>query len=273
MLKNWAKFAGFSAILAFFLTGSFLFALQPSVKIHKRSSQTEEQPYSPPQTFSGWRILLPGQLEAISEFCNSYPETEKKKWPEAYYCDIKITDTYIAFFTALLFLVTGGLVLVTGGLVVVGYRQETMARTHERAYVFGGGPVQVMKRGVVVPDLGTMSIENYGRTPATVGKIEWGLCDESKFPKDIPVSRIIEGNLLPDGIIQILSVQNVLPPNMPPMIFTDKIEFSHSENLGKIFFGRFNYKDVFGDEHYSTFKLRLTETGSEGLEGRYTDWK
>jgi hypothetical protein len=66
-------------------------------------------------------------------------------------------------------------------------RQERVSRTHERAYVFGGGPCQTDK-----PDISSMTIQNYGRTPAFVQKIDWGLCPDSQFPKNISVSDLID---------------------------------------------------------------------------------
>jgi hypothetical protein len=95
-----------------------------------------------PSTNSGgpwlvvFRVLAPGGLEKITAYCNSYGDKEKKNWPQSYYCDLRITDVYIAVFT-------GFLALVTLGLIYVGIRQtrivtQTFA-VDKRAFVFASG--------------------------------------------------------------------------------------------------------------------------------------
>jgi hypothetical protein len=173
--------------------------------------------------------------------------------------------------TVVLAIATILLFIGTIGLIVLSWRQERMARTHERAYVFGGGPCWATEPdGSRKDDFGTMTIENYGRTPAFVQTIEWGLCDEALFPDDTPVSRLIDEKRLPG--VETVKTENVYPPNLRPERASKKIEFRLSTNMGKIFFGRFTYLDVFGERHHSTFKLKLVQTGSDPLDGCYSDW-
>jgi hypothetical protein len=276
MLRDWAKFAGFSAILAFVLTGSFLSALEPSIKKNEGAQQSEPQapnalegPTSEPWLVV-FRVLLPGGLQSISQYCNAYGEHEKKKWPQAYYCELKITDVWLAISTGLL-------VGVTGLLGYTAYRQETMARLHERAYISGGGPLRLIDKKTgdyIKPDEGWITIENYGRTQAILKKFEWGFCDKKIFPKDRAVSEIIDYGLIPKELIHVIVKEDVHPPNTTFRQYRSPGPFSLSEQNGKIFFGRYTYLDVFHDEHYSTFVLELGPDIGESSSppGGYSDW-
>src|SRR5689334_21032615 len=92
----------------------------------------------------------------------------------------------VAFYTFVLSIFNGLLFTITVGLVWMAFRQERMARVHERAYIFGGGPFRIADANRVLqnPDEGWITIENYGRTPAFIKTLEWGFCDESLFPRD-----------------------------------------------------------------------------------------
>jgi hypothetical protein len=265
MFSDWAKFAGFAAILAIAIAVGIL-ALQEPPKTTQKYQGTQQGEDQSSNTTNGappfviFRTLTSGGLEEITKYCNSHSESEKKKWPQAYYCDLKVTDVWLAIFTGLL-------VIVTGGLINTAYRQETMARIHERAYIFGGGPCQTN-----VANIGTMTIQNYGRTPAFVEKVEWGLCDEDKFLKDISVSAMIDRGLLPSGTVETVKVEGIWPPNAVPQPFSSKIKIIYPQSVGKIFFGRFDYRDVFGDRHHSTFKLKLEADGPTPLDGCHSDW-
>ncbi len=137
----------------------------------------------------------------------------------------------------------------------------------ERAYIFGGGPASGSD-----PKYVHGAIENDGRTPGFLKRVDWGICDEAIFPKDVPVSRIIEHGLLPKEAIEKIEIEDVYPPTPKGQPYY-RIKFEFLPNIGKIFFGRFVYHDVFGKKHYSTFKLKLhKERGSDPLPGCYSDW-
>jgi hypothetical protein len=273
MLREWAKFAGFSAILSVVLAWSFLWALYPSIPTNESADQSKQETHAPlaePPPFVIFRVILPGGLEQISTYCNSYPENEKKKWPQTYYCDLKATDVWLAIFTCLL-------AFVTAGIVWTAYRQETMARTHERAYISGGGPLRVIDPRTgdpIDPDEGWITIENYGRTQAIIKRFEWGFCDEKIFPKDRTISEIIDRGLIPKHLIQVIEKEDVHPPNTPFRQYPAPGPFSLSQHNGKIFFGRYTYLDVFHDAHYSTFALKLGPIigDSSAIPGGYSDW-
>jgi hypothetical protein len=194
-----------------------------------------------------------------------------------YECLVAKYTSELASFTEILAFVTSLLVVITAGVVWTSYRQETMARTHERAYISGGGPLRLKdpKTGDFIdPDKGWITIENYGRTQAIIKKIEWGFCDEKIFPKDRTVSEIIDRALIPKELIQVIEKEDVHPPNTPFRQYAAPGPFSLSQQDGKIFFGRYTYLDVFHDVHYSTFALKLGPGIGESyaIPGGYSDW-
>jgi hypothetical protein len=129
-------------------------------------------------------------------------------------------------------------------------KSDANAQLHERAYIFGGGP----QRGGDYPKWVYGAIENDGRTPGFLKQVEWGLCEEEKFPKHIPVSKIIENKLIAFETVD--GAEDVWPPTEKGLLY-HRIRFEPTSNYGKIFFGRFIYEDVFRERRYSTFKLRL----------------
>jgi hypothetical protein len=149
----------------------------------------------------------------------------------------------------------------------------------ERAYIVGGGPIQRCDadgKPLDPPELGWVSVGNYGNTPAILKKVEWGFCDEDVFPTDRPVSEILNRHLLPKEVRDAIKTQlreDVLRAGDGPKPVPESA-FSFIEHSGRIFFGRFTYSILFDDqEHFSTFKLKLgSPAGSVGLPGSYTDW-
>jgi hypothetical protein len=185
---------------------------------------------------------------------------------------------------------TGQLAEYTFGLVTIGvvqilifiaqlifiWRQEIATRVHERAYMIGGGPLPSTQTvGNIQFDTTEkyMTIENWGRTPGFVTKVQWGLCPGDDFPANTSISEAIKTNLFPAGVLQNVEFsENIYPPGSGALIYRH-VFFNTNANVGKIFFGRIVYKDVFKVPHHSTFKLLITENISEPLEGSYSeDW-
>jgi hypothetical protein len=155
-----------------------------------------------PNATTPFRIFTSNGLKEITKYCNSYSDDEKKKWPQGYYCDLRITDVYIALFSGLL-------VFVTGGVVWVGFQQYRDTRILQRAYVSAEplGIHYLMER----PDalVAHVKIINAGNLPAQ--KVKWRIQtlfsrdgehkDFEINPKDLsgdnvisPQSEMIQGN-------------------------------------------------------------------------------
>lgn len=182
-------------------------------------------------------------------------------WSPLFGYKLKITDTLLVAFTCFLFVATVGLWKATRKLVTSA---EIMTRRTERAYLIGGGPAVIRNSTA-----STMTIHNVGKTPGFITKIQWGLCDAKDFYFDKLVSTIINEKLIAE--IKTVDEDNVWPPAPAPVGMRHVTIDYHSKNIGRIFFGRIDYKDIFGDSHYSTFKLELTEGGSRTLPGSYSE--
>jgi hypothetical protein len=177
-----------------------------------------------------------------------------------------IATAFIAAYTIIL-------ARATKALTSLARQQERTSRTHERAYMIGGGPARLPSDGVITTDLGVMTIENWGKTPGFVTKVQWGICSTKDFPNNTSVSKAIDDNLLPEGTVQnVPFAEQVYPPSSVALPYR-MVSFDLTNSLAKIFFGRIIYRDVFKDLHHSTFKLIVTNNVSVPLEGSYSeDW-
>jgi hypothetical protein len=107
------------------------FANQPAL-----SGDHKSKDISP--TSIPFKLFTASGRDEISEYCalNGNADKEKQDWSHKYICDIRVTDTYIALFSALL-------VVVTIGLIYVGIRQAKLTKealiADKRAFVFAKG--------------------------------------------------------------------------------------------------------------------------------------
>jgi hypothetical protein len=163
MLRGLIRIAALAAFVCL-VVGYGLLVLQASQQapktIHKNEGSTASK-YEPGPLTPFGTLVSGDAVSKITQYCNSYPENEKKNWPQTYYCDLKITDSYIAFFGGMLF-------FVTIGLVLVGVRQYRDTRILQRAYL------AVAPRGIEPYRSGDgrlscdVSIQNAGNLPARI---------------------------------------------------------------------------------------------------------
>ncbi len=226
-----------------------------------------------------------------------YKESAKNQKPEGSPAFIGLSVAYtctgrfmhdahqeiLGFFTILLAIFTGTLWWTTKQLHGMAERQDTNSKKQQRAYIYGGGPYGIPNEKFAAEIRKTrqsaiyygppwqMAVYNYGRTPGTITKVEWGLIEFKNFP-NMKVSQILERrNELPRGTVQTVKDANFI---CPPTEFSG-LNYRHVEfperKIGDVFFGRIDYVDVFGDSHCSTFKLRFTEGHSDPIDGGYED--
>jgi hypothetical protein len=151
--------------------------------------------------------------------------------------------------TVLLAIGTFFLVVATLGLIAAAIRQEWWTRKHERAYVIAGlGSRQREKiQGKAEKDCPAIGLGitagNYGRTPAFLKQISVGLCP------------FTDGPLPPYPPFQ--TCEDVLYPNYNrkevDTIFSIPILGNHDQ----ICYGRIVYNDIFGREHWSSWKHKI----------------
>jgi hypothetical protein len=182
--------------------------------------------------------------------------------------------------TAILACATVVLVVATVGLIFIGRRQERMARTHERAYVLWGGlyctPKRTGKqRESVSHDAADyeapwrMQVHNFGRTPGFITRVRWGKCKKSEFETKTATETL--SGLIKNGKLRIMEdkqIEAVVSPTANYLPAT----YRHVD-MGPVFYGIINYRDVFKDAHYSTFAVINTEHATDAV-GSFmaTDW-
>jgi hypothetical protein len=169
----------------------------------------------------------------------------------------------------------------TSKLGTLAENQDRYFRISERAYLFCGGVQGVPKedpqplhqmlrpRADYYDPPWRMGIFNWGRTPAFVTKVQWGVCPESEFPKDMLVSNIIKEKRL--SVRAPVNIQEAFPPT------TGRgQQYRHVEpgrEVGTVFFGRVDYRDIFGEPHHSTFSLLHREHHTDSIGESYSkDW-
>lgn len=198
-------------------------------------------------------------------------------------------ESIVTWSTFALALFTLILACFTGGLMVYTYRlwrhttdlmKKTDATTkrHERAYIVCGGLFGVLKlpQRPAINDARhygppwRMQIQNFGRTPGFVKKVEWGVCPKAQFDFDSLVSKILKSGKLKHWMKPIVEIQEVFPPTSVSEPFPYR-HVSPDRVPGEVMFGRITYEDVFGDEHFSTFALLHDESHTTPIGKCYSD--
>lgn len=200
---------------------------------------------------------------AIPENANYY--APKPKYEDFYYILVRIFfgpfETYsrwiiqhpevvTAIGTAFIGWYTYALVQATKAMTRLAAQQEKTSKRHERAYVFGGpGELVAGEAGKIIGVIFT--IANYGKTPATIEKILWDICEPKEWP--------VHGE--PTHVIRETKGRDVLFPNQttPRRYANVDLTFFRAFGAGEpvIFWGRVYYKDVFNDCWFQLFELRL----------------
>ena len=123
-----------------------------------------------------------------------------------------------------------------------------------------------------------MALINFGKTPAYSTKVEWGLCPRDDFDTAVPVSKLLDApsfdrwrKLYMRGTV---TIQDIFSPNPETPLHYRHIEISEEERqekIGWVFFGRITYKDVFKDEHFTTFSYHLIEEHGDSIGKSLSD--
>lgn len=199
----------------------------------------------------------------------------------------KITDLALVFFTL--------------GLVVVGWftlrSADENTKRKDRAYVVAGplygipnenaGIDEWTKKNRALAEMFhgpyRMAIMNFGRTAGFTTKVEWGFCTRKEFDdyvirNDRRVSDIITKRehqlwwLMHQSKKSPVEIQDILEPSG-----SDAKHYRHVEEpdrdalLGQVFFGKITYKDVFGDEHWTTFSYYIWKDHTDSIGRSLSD--
>lgn len=179
-------------------------------------------------------------------------------WPSLFGYRLKVTDTLVAVFTALLFLAT---ILLYRATREVVKRAEDTAMKQLRAYVNVSSARISNVANVKQIELKS---RNYGRTPATkiivrydfsVGKLNW----ESAITLEPTMyARKIEHGVM--GPTAPMNLQVALPPLLAGV-------GAHMEEMGNAFYfwGDIKYEDAFGEPQTTWFRCMIR--GKDWLSG------
>ena len=185
-----------------------------------------------------------------------------------------IATAILAFITGCLAYFTYWLWRSTKDLVE---SSEAMAKTQERAYIVCGGlfgkpklpTPKFINDAADFESPWRMQVHNHGKTPGIITKVEWGVCPEAEFRREILVSQIIERQLLPSRMEPTIDIQEVYAP-----MGGIHIAFRHihpERKVGDVFFGKISYDDVFGDPHWSSFAMLHDEHHTTPIGRSFSD--
>lgn len=161
----------------------------------------------------------------------------------------------LAVFTKWLVAVTAILCFITGGLVWMAFRQEKMAKTHERAYVhvkISDNPDFSRKRTMINDKLAAytvrIGVKNNGRTPASIKIVRWTLCLEKELQPGKPIYH--------DNMVQYIELT-------PELDWATKAEVSYKCDTAEpqALFAEIVYEDIFRKSRYHRMLLRVTREG------------
>ncbi len=151
------------AIWLFAILPLLYYAKQETPQSGGQTSQSDQETSylsSTQPSFVPLKVFTSGGRDEIARYCAWPPSEEKEEWAHSYICEVKITDTYLAVFSLLLVIVTGGLIYV--GWKTIGRMRHTEER-QLRAYVFitDGGMISVRTSAFRV----LVKLRNSGQTP------------------------------------------------------------------------------------------------------------
>jgi hypothetical protein len=154
-----------------------------------------------------------------------------------------------------------GLLVGVGGLQLVLlvvqlyllFRHGGWVQKHERAYAIckpaAKGEYSSTPDGVTSERI-PIEIVNYGRTPAFVKEIKWGLCAEADLPAKATYAHHIH-------------LDHVLSPHATPHATRATIDCRHDwdEKEPHVIYGRVFYADIFKNKCESGFLVRVVSNG------------
>jgi hypothetical protein len=162
---------------------------------------------------------------------------------------------------------TGFIGLFTYTIWSVNKSQLTHARQVERAYLVGGGPASSDSHKFI------LDVANYGKTPASLKQFSVVICDVKDMPK--------KPKYLSPGYKRETFVDEIAPTQKKSIAATD----IPSGLETPIVYGRFWYRDIWEEERYFSFILRIgsreqwgvgfgthPDLGLVGIDPEYTAW-
>jgi hypothetical protein len=179
-------------------------------------------------------------------------------WPPFFGYRLKVTDTLIVCFTALLFAATVALWRSTGNLV---QGAETTAQHQLRAYVHVHKAVRLSPHHAA-PHF-ALEIKNYGHTPARNGTY-WFVTKIAEYsesigfdkPSDVEIGRFESA---PGALMSFPGIN--VPPEQQSLTGEQMTAFQEGK-IAFFVFGELYYTDVFDEDRITKFRVRY---GNDGI--------
>ena len=181
-------------------------------------------------------------------------ETASERWWTGFWCGAKVSDLLIAVF-ALWFVVLAGW---QGRLLTRAVDGAELSRQRlERAYVTAGPGARRWSQERENPsderrvETGiAVTAGNYGKTPAYLQKVYFGVCETSAWPVVEPLWPNVE------DITQEVVWNEVIPPAANRGELVTKSDTFSELDHGKTYvsFGKLVYSDVFHRQHWCAWK-------------------
>jgi hypothetical protein len=277
MLKVW-RYSIYSLVILIF--GAIALADPPATKANNNEERGNYDKHDTNYTYQAGFILefITGSKN-IADYCNNNSDSETNKWSHGYICDVKITDVYVATFTALLTFVTIGLVLA--GIFTINTMRAT-ERRQLRAYL-GIATLAMRCKNLnsksytpatnIVPreneDFLVIEIKNFGQTPANYARawVNWApmeylhrLPDDFTFEDADTVQAgdvrpiFSEATIFPDQSIKLQVIINDLTP------FRNAV----GKRASTYVWGHIDYDDIYGKGQITTFCYMYNPFGVNG---------
>jgi hypothetical protein len=187
--------------------------------------------------------------------CKDHPSASEAGRQYALVCEAKGTELGLLFFTYC--------------LVVVGWftirNSEKTSRELERAYVSGGGPWATAPP--LFPQIMgfQMTVDNYGKSPATIIEYALEICDANNIPP-MPAYMRADYERVP--------LRATLKPQEKGLVITTRAFIRPIPN--PVAYGRIWYLDIWKTPHFYSFILPADPIGSHARVSEahesYTDW-
>jgi len=207
---------------------------------------------------------------------DSHPKNEQAQSAYEVICgETKITDLAIAFLTYC---------LVAVGWFAMRSSDENTKRG-QRAYLVAGPLFGIPDEALFNSDASRwlmqnraektmfhgpwhMVMYNFGETSAFSTRVVWGLCPIVAFPVGIRVSDLLTRKKYKKWrdtwTRPAFNVENIFSPKHLNHYRHVRVE-TREETLWCVFFGRVEYRDVFGDAHWSTFSYFISDEHADGI--------
>lgn len=164
MLTDWARAAGFAAVLAVALSGALFWALNYPAPSHAPSGQQQERHSAQAERETAGQPRGTESAPVVVKILPPAPGSPEAARDEEERTQKSSIDRGLLYFTAVLAVATIALVVVTLGLVGFASRQSEETRILQRAYVsVNPEGIQTDSLGKV---LGHVLFENAGHLPA-----------------------------------------------------------------------------------------------------------